>query len=89
MALTAVERRRADLESLFARWFGGPVKLTVAPGAAAAADPGAAPATSLAAVEQAEREARTASVRAKAKAHPNIQEAARILDGEVTKIDEL
>ena len=44
---------------------------------------------SIAEVEQAEREARSARVRATAWDHPNIQDAAKILEGEVTKVEEL
>ncbi len=89
MALSTVERRRAEIEGVLGRFFGRPTTLTVARGAAP--DPaGPAPAAgvsrqSLAGMEQAERDARSA----RARAHPNIQEATRILDGEVTKIEEL
>ncbi|HEX7487353.1 MAG TPA: DNA polymerase III subunit gamma/tau, partial [Anaeromyxobacteraceae bacterium] len=61
-----------------------------APTAATGAAPAApAPPQSLAAAEQAERDVRSASVKANARSHPRIQEAAQILDGEVTKIEEL
>ncbi len=90
MALSTVERRRAEIEGVFARFFGRPTTLTVTKGAAP--DPAGpavpavgVPAQSLAGMEQAERDARSA----RARAHPNIQEATRILDGEVTKIEEL
>jgi len=97
MPLSTVERRQAEIEGLFARHFGRPVRLALTKGAPApTADPGASPATaapappqSLAAAEQAERDARSARVKANARSHPRIQEAAQILDGEVTKIEEL
>jgi hypothetical protein len=95
MPLSTVERRRAEIEGLFARHFGRPVRLSLtraAPGAEPAtpsASATAAPPQSLAAAEQAERAARTARVTTAARAHPRIQEAARILDGQVTKIEEL
>jgi DNA polymerase-3 subunit gamma/tau len=91
MHRTAVERRRADLEALFSRHFGRPLRLALAQADAAAAAPAASvpPPQSLAAVEHAAREARSTRVKDAARAHPKIQEAARILDGEVTKIEEL
>jgi DNA polymerase III subunit gamma/tau len=90
MALSTVERRRAEIEPALARHFGRPIRLAIAQGPAA--EPGAPVAgapQSLAAVEQAERDARTSRVKAAAKAHPKIQETAKILDGDVTKIEEL
>ena len=92
MPLSTVERRRADIEALFARHFGRPVRLELskAPAGAEPASPSTAAAgQSLAAAEQAERAERTARVTSAARAHPNIQQATRILDGEVTKIEEL
>jgi DNA polymerase-3 subunit gamma/tau len=94
MALSTVERRRAEIEGVFARFFGRPTTLTVAKGAAPdpagpAVPAAGVPPQSLAGMEQAERDARSARARAAARAHPNIQEATRILDGEVTKIEEL
>ena len=92
MPLSTVERRRADIEGLFARHFGRPVRLELskAPAGAEPASPSTAAAgQSLAAAEQAERAERTARVTSAARAHPNIQQATRILDGEVTKIEEL
>jgi DNA polymerase III subunit gamma/tau len=56
-----------------------------APGAAAPTPPPA----SIAAAEAAERQARTARVKDAARNHPNIREAASILDGSVDKIEEL
>jgi DNA polymerase-3 subunit gamma/tau len=94
MALSTVERRRAEIEGVFGRFFGRPTTLTVARGAApdpaGPVSPAAGvPPQSLAGMEQAERDARSMRARAAARAHPNIQEATRILDGEVTKIEEL
>ena len=95
MPLSTVERRQAEIEGLFARHFGHPMRLALTKGAPApTTGPGAAPAApappqSLAAAEQAERDVRSASVKANARSHPRIQEAAQILDGEVTKIEEL
>ncbi|GEJ56912.1 DNA polymerase III subunit gamma/tau [Anaeromyxobacter diazotrophicus] len=92
MPLSTVERRRADIEALFARHFGRPVRLELAkapPGAEPAAPSPAAAPQSLAQAEQAERAARTSRVTGAARAHPGIQQATRILDGEVTKIEEL
>src|SRR6266702_259347 len=96
MPLSTVERRAAEIEGLFARHFGHPVRLALTKGApASASEPGAAapaapaPPQSLAAAEQAERDARSARVKANARSNPQIQEAAQILDGEVTKVEEL
>ncbi len=93
MAATA-ERRRPEIEAVFARFFGRPTRLEVAVGAPAAAAGAAAAspapgAPSIAASEAAERTARAARVREVARAHPNIQEAARVLDGGIDKIEEL
>ncbi len=87
---TTVERRRAELEAIFARCFGRPTRLDLKLGAAP--PPGtvtgeAAP-VSIAAAEAAEKLARSARIRETARNHPNIQEAARILDGHL-KIEEL
>jgi len=93
MALSTLERGRAEIEAILGRRLGGPVVLALAAGAAGAdGDPVEAQrgmGQSLAAVEQAEREGRSARLRAAAQAHPNIREAAEILNGEVTKIEEL
>jgi DNA polymerase-3 subunit gamma/tau len=95
MLADAADRRRPDIEAVFARYFGRPTRLVVkrgaapppgAPGAPGAATP--APA-SLTHVEAAERQARSAAVRDAAKSHPNIRDAARILEGGVDKIEEL
>ena len=83
-----VERRRADIEAALARRFGKPTRLAVSIGAAAPAA-GAEPPTSLAQVEAAERMARSSRVREQARAHQNIQGAARILDGRIDEIEEL
>ena len=44
---------------------------------------------SIAQAEAAEKLARSSAVRETAKSHPNIRDAARILDGGVDKIEEL
>ncbi len=91
MHLTSLERRRAEVEAIFARVFGRPMRLAIVPGAPgdAVEAPGVAePARSIAEVEQAERAARSAAARARAKAHPNIQDAVRILDGDPPGVEE-
>jgi len=87
----AAERRRPEIEAVFARFFGRPTRLVVKRGAVPAAPPAGAPAApaSLAQTEAAERQARSSAVRDAARNHPNIREAAKILDGGVDKIDEL
>jgi DNA polymerase-3 subunit gamma/tau len=86
---TTAERRRAEVEAAFTRFFGRPTRLQITIGPAAP-DPAAEPAPpSLAATEAAERLARASRVRDAARAHPNIQEAARILDGGIDGIEEL
>jgi len=82
-----VERRRADVERAFSRFFGRPIRLAVESGAAAPVEREAG--ASIAAVEQAEREARSTRVRDAALAHPKIQEAARALGAEIEDVDEL
>jgi len=55
-----------------------------------AATPGApASAASIAQAEAAERQARSSAVRDAARSHPNIREAAKILDGGIDDIEEL
>ena len=49
----------------------------------------AAPVASIASVDRAEREARVARVRDEARAHPNIQEAAKLLGADIEGTDEL
>jgi DNA polymerase-3 subunit gamma/tau len=93
LPFSTVEKRQQELLEIFARFFGRPVKLSLARGAPGevgveTAGP-AEQARSLAELEQAEREARSERVRGAARQHPNIQEAAKILEGEVTKIEEL
>jgi DNA polymerase-3 subunit gamma/tau len=86
----AAERRRPEIEAVFARHFGRPTKLVVKRGAAPAAASAAGPApVSIAQAEAAEKLARSSAVRETARGHPNIREAARILDGGVDKIEEL
>ena len=85
-----VERRRAEIEAALARRFGKPTRLAVTLGAAAPAQAAGAEApTSLAQVEAAERMARSSRIREVARAHQNIQAAARILDGRIDDIEEL
>jgi DNA polymerase-3 subunit gamma/tau len=90
MLATAAERRRADIEAVFARCLGGPTRLAIRLGEAPPEGtvPGEAAPVSIAAAEAAERLARSARLRAAAKANPNIQEAARILEGG-TSVEEL
>ena len=90
MMSATTERRRADIEAVFARCFGRPTRLELKVGAAAAPEGAAGEAAplSIAATEAAEKLARSHRVRDAARHHPNIQEAARILEGG-TKIEEL
>jgi hypothetical protein len=92
----SVERRRAEIEAVMGRFFARPTRLAITVGAVApepSSSPDAAvpppPPASIAAAEAAERQARTARVKDAARNHPNIREAARILDGNVDKIEEL
>jgi DNA polymerase-3 subunit gamma/tau len=89
--LLALERKRADVEAVFARFFGRPTKLVLSTGNAppAGGAAGNAAVGSLAQMEHAEREARSERVRDEARSHPNILEAIRILDGEIDDIEEL
>ncbi len=81
------EKRKGEIEAVLRRHLGRPVRLSLTVGAAA---PPEAPAGgSLAQAEQAEREARSALIKERAREHANIREAARILDAEPTKVDEL
>ncbi len=85
-----VERKRAGVEKAFSGYLGRPVKLAIEVGpAASAAAAAAAPVASIASVDRAEREARSARLRDEARTHPNIQEAARLLDAEIDGTDEL
>ncbi|BDG02549.1 DNA polymerase III subunit gamma/tau [Anaeromyxobacter oryzae] len=88
-----IERKRNDIEAVFARFFGRPTRITVKIGAAApatgAASPEAAPAPSIAAADAAERLARTRRVKDAARNHPNINDAAKLLDGRIDDIEEL
>ncbi len=96
MYLSTLEGGRAEVERIFASFFRQPTRLELTPAekadAAPAGDapsaPGGAP-RSLAEVEQAARRARSAEVRAVARAHPRLEEARRILGAEVERIDEL
>jgi DNA polymerase-3 subunit gamma/tau len=91
MMADGAERRRPDIEAVFARYFGRPTKLVVRRGTSAPAPSPGAPAApaSIAQTEAAERQARSSAVRETAKNHPNIRDAAKILDGGIDKIDEL
>jgi DNA polymerase-3 subunit gamma/tau len=92
MFAATLEKRRAEIEAVFGRFFGRPTRLALSIGSPAPAAPGEpppAPAPSLAAAEAAERVARSARVREAARAHPNIQEAAKILDAKIDGIEEI
>jgi len=82
-----VERRRSEVERCFGAFLGRPVRLAVEVGEAPAgvAEAGAP----IAAVDQAARDARTARRHESARANPNIREAARVLDAEIDRIEEL
>ncbi len=88
-----VERKRTAVEKAFASHLGRPVKLAIEVGPAGAAAGSAqgapAPVASIASVERAEREARVAKVKDEARAHPNIQEAAKLLGADIEGTDEL
>jgi DNA polymerase III subunit gamma/tau len=99
MYAKTAERRRGEIEASFAKIFGKPTRLAltiggtpppqaIAPGAPGAPAAAAAPVT-LAATEAAERQARTTQVKDAARNHPNILEAARLLEGDLKHIDEL
>lgn len=81
------ERKRTDLERLFRTFFGQPKRLAIRFGSASEARSIAA--APIAAVEQAEREARSNRVREAARSHPNIQDAVKTLDAKIEKIEEL
>jgi hypothetical protein len=87
LAAQTVEKKRSDIEAALGRFFGRPTRLTFTVAAPAAAE--GAPAASIAQEEQAAREARSAQVRESARGNANIREAARILGGEIGKIEEL
>jgi DNA polymerase-3 subunit gamma/tau len=91
MYAATLEKRRAEIEAALGRFYGRPTRLALSIGtpAPAAGEPAPAPSPSLAAAEAAERTARAARVREAARANPNIQEAARVLDAKIDKIDEL
>ena len=88
MATTA-ERRRPEIEAVFARCFGRPTVLALTLGEVPGTAIGEAAPVSLAAAEQVERLTRSRRVRETARAHPNIQQAARLLDGGVDQVEEL
>ncbi len=88
MATTA-ERRRPEIEAVFARCFGRPTALALTLGEVPAVPSGESAPVSLAAADQAERLIRSRRVRETARNHPNIQQAARLLDGGVDQVEEL
>jgi DNA polymerase-3 subunit gamma/tau len=86
-----VEAKRAEIEPVLASVFGRPTRLKLSVGEAAplpAADAGA-PALSIAQTEAAEKRARSSRVQDAARGHPNIKDAARILDGGIKDVEEL
>lgn len=83
-----VERRRAEIEPILGRFLGRPTTLAVRTGPPVAAGEAPPPQT-IAQTEAAEKHARSARVRETARGHPNVQGAARILDGGVQGIEEL
>ncbi len=85
-----LEKRRAEIEGVFARFFGRPTRLAIRIGPAAAAPDAPQPgAPSIAATEAAEKQARSSRVRDAARNHPNIRDAAKILDGGIKDVEEL
>ena len=91
MYAAAVEKRQAEIEAAFGAFFGRPTKLvfSLRPTAQKAGEPAAEAGPTLAAAETAERLARSGRVREAARTHPNIQEAARVLDATIDGVDEL
>jgi DNA polymerase-3 subunit gamma/tau len=92
MYAATLEKRRGEVETAFGHFFGRPTRLALTVGAPPPAAAGAsppAPAPSLAAAEAAERSARSARVRETARSHPHVQEAVRVLDGKIEKVEEL
>ncbi|BDG10422.1 DNA polymerase III subunit gamma/tau [Anaeromyxobacter paludicola] len=90
----AAERKRPEAEASLSRFFGRAMKLVLSlgdapPPAAAAAGPAPGAPTSIFAAEKAERAALHAKREAEARGHPNIQDAVRILDGEIHRVDDL
>jgi DNA polymerase-3 subunit gamma/tau len=86
---TTAERRRGEVEAAFARFFGRPTRLEIAVGPPIPGETAEPSPPSLAAAEAAERMARATRLRESARAHPNIREAARILEGGIDGIEEL
>jgi len=91
MYAAALEKRHAEIEAAFGTFFGRPTRLvlSVRAPAPAAGEPAAVAAPTLAQAETAERAARSGRIREAARAHPNIQEAARALDATIDGIEEL
>jgi DNA polymerase-3 subunit gamma/tau len=89
-----VEAKRAEIEPVLASVFGRPTRLKLSVGEAAplpAPDAGAPAGSSLsiAQAEAAEKRARSSRVQDAARGHPNIKDAARILDGGIKDVEEL
>ncbi len=85
-----VERRRPEIEAVFARALGRPTRLVVRTGPAASPEATAVPAApSIAQAEAAEKQARSARLQDAGRSHPNVREAAKILEGGITKVEEL
>jgi DNA polymerase-3 subunit gamma/tau len=87
-----IERRRPEIEGVFARALGRPTRLVVRTGPATSVEaaPAAAPAApSIAQTEAAEKQARSARLKDAARTHPNVREAAKILEGGITDVEEL
>jgi uncharacterized protein (DUF1697 family) len=89
-----VERRRAEIEDALARFFGRATRLAVRTGTASREEASAAPlpaeaVPSIAQTEAAEARARSSQRQGTARSHPNIREAARILDGGIEDVEEL
>jgi DNA polymerase-3 subunit gamma/tau len=89
-----VETKRAEIEAVLASFFGRPTRLKLSVGEAAAlpAPDAGAPAgstLSIAQAEAAEKRARSSRVQEVARSHPNIRDAARILEGGIKDVEEL
>jgi hypothetical protein len=82
-----LQAKKGEVESALARAAGRPLRLAVTIGELPAGAPSIAP--PVAQAERAEREARSREIRAAARSHARIQEAAKILGGEIDGTDEL
>jgi DNA polymerase-3 subunit gamma/tau len=83
-----VDRKRIEIEAAFTAHFGRPTRLVVDQSGAAPV-PEARAVVSIAVDEKEKRDARTAQLQEAARKNPQIQEAARILGGEIGRIEEL